>query len=110
MRSRDDEVQIGSRDYWFKVVEFLQQNWALIDSQDSGSVKVWFFGDDSGVFDELDFKSQIEASDALWRNGFRRFTDDAESRKLLRPPAPPFVRRPNPNGPIYSGGRFWMGI
>lgn len=25
------EVEIINRDYWFKVVEFLQQNWALID-------------------------------------------------------------------------------
>ncbi len=24
-------VEIRSRDYWFKIVDFLQQNWALID-------------------------------------------------------------------------------
>jgi len=28
---RDKPVEIRSRDYWFKIVEFLQQNWALID-------------------------------------------------------------------------------
>jgi len=27
----DDEVKITSREYWFKVVEMLQQNWALIE-------------------------------------------------------------------------------
>ena len=27
----DKVVEIRSRDYWFKIVEFLQQNWALID-------------------------------------------------------------------------------
>ena len=27
----DKPVEIRSRDYWFKVVEFLQQNWVLID-------------------------------------------------------------------------------
>ena len=29
--SEDKTVEIRSRDYWFKIVEFLQQNWALID-------------------------------------------------------------------------------
>ena len=24
-------VDIRSRDYWFKIVEFLEQNWVLID-------------------------------------------------------------------------------
>jgi hypothetical protein len=28
---RDKAVEIRSRDYWFKIVEFLQQNWVLID-------------------------------------------------------------------------------
>ena len=27
----DDEVKITSREYWFKVIEMLQQNWALIE-------------------------------------------------------------------------------
>ena len=26
-----EEVSIASRDYWFKIVEFLQENWALVD-------------------------------------------------------------------------------
>jgi len=30
----DKPVEIRSRDYWFKVVEFLQQSWALIDQDD----------------------------------------------------------------------------
>jgi hypothetical protein len=25
-------VSIRSRDYWFKIVDFLQQNWALVDT------------------------------------------------------------------------------
>jgi hypothetical protein len=36
------EVCITSREYWFKIVEFLQQNWALIDSAEGNAV-VWFF-------------------------------------------------------------------
>jgi hypothetical protein len=34
----DETVEIRSRDYWFKIVEFLQQNWALIDEDERGAV------------------------------------------------------------------------
>jgi len=102
----DEEVPIVSRDYWFKIVEFLQQNWALIDSTDSGAV-VWFFGDTFGVFDEMEFASVAEAAEALWRNGFRRYAEDTETHKLIAVPKPPFRQRPHPNGPIYSSRRYW---
>ena len=32
MDMKKEGVQIGSRDFWFKIVDFLQQNQALIDS------------------------------------------------------------------------------
>ena len=99
-------VLIKSRDYWFKIVEFLQQNWALVDPHERGMI-VWFIGDTSGVFDEMLFSSEEEAEGALTRNGFRRFAHDLEAQSFLRPPEPPFVRRPHPNGPIYSSGGFW---
>jgi hypothetical protein len=102
----NDTVAIQSHDYWFKVVEMLQQNWALIDS-DSAGVVVYFFGDTGGVFDELRFPSTEEAAHALRRNGFRRYADDASASSSLRRPEPPFARRVHPNGPIYSSGRFW---
>ena len=41
-------MQIASRDYWFKVVEMLQQNWALIEPAERG-VTVFFLQDASGV-------------------------------------------------------------
>lgn len=102
----DGEIKIISRDYWVKVVEFLQQNWALIDHDASGGFIVWFIGDTSGVFDKLTFPSEEEAGRALLRNGFRRFTDDKQFAEFLKPPDPPFVSRDHPNGPIYSSGRF----
>jgi len=67
-----EEVSITSRDYWFKIVEYLQQNWALVDSAERGAT-VWFIGDTSRVFDEIAFSSADEAFRALTRNGFRRF-------------------------------------
>jgi len=99
-------VTITSQAYWFKVVDFLQTNWALVDSTDSGTV-VYFIGDTSGVFDRLTFESEGLAEGALRLNGFRRFQDDPQAAGVLRPPSPPFQQRPHPNGPIYSSGRFW---
>ena len=28
-----DDIEINSNQFWFKIVGFLQQNWALIESQ-----------------------------------------------------------------------------
>lgn len=101
-----DNIETQSRDYWFKVVDFLQQNWALIDPAEHGTV-VWFFGDTAGVFDELRFESEAAALKALNRNGFKRFSDDQEAQKFIAIPEGPFRRRSHPNGPIYSSGRYW---
>jgi hypothetical protein len=106
MNSTETEVHIQSRDYWFKIVEFLQQNWALIDATENGVI-VMFFGDTSGVFDQLSFSSSAEAENALLQNGFRKYADDAGAKGFIALPPPPFHHRPHPNGPIYSSGRFW---
>lgn len=99
-------VSISSRDYWVKIVDFLQQNWALVDADDMGRSRVFFVSDVSGVFDDIVLPSAAEAADALARNGFRRFSI-SDDLQFLRPPEPPFSRREHPNGPIYSSGRFW---
>lgn len=101
-----DEIAIVSRDYWFKIVDFLQQNWALVDPHENGAI-VWFVGDTSGVFDQMAFSSMEDAAVALRRNGFGRFAGDKMAQAMVRAPEPPFARRPHPNGPIYSSGRFW---
>ena len=100
------EVEIKSRDYWFKVVDFLQQNWALIDKVEDGAI-VWFFNDTSGVFDEMTFRSLGEAVDALAENRFQRYADQPEAAEFIRAPMPPFYQSEHPNGRIYSSGRFW---
>jgi hypothetical protein len=101
-------VPIGSQDYWFKVVDFLQQNWALIDvnSNDTGCT-VYFIGDTSGVFDRLAFPSTEDAERGLMRNGFAKFTDDKAAQGFIAAPKSPFVEKPHPNGPIYTSGKFW---
>ena len=108
MRFNETIVEIQNRDYWFKIVEFLQQNWALIDeSTDGKGCTVFFFGDTSGVFDRLHFSSVAEAEQALRRNGFARFAEDKKAQEFIAVPQPPFYEHPHPNGPIYSSGRFW---
>ena len=79
----EESVEIQSRDYWFKVVEMLQQNWALIDSLPDGSFKVLFVGDTSGVFDEIEFCSLEDAVSSLKRNGFSKYIDDPKAQKFM---------------------------
>jgi hypothetical protein len=101
-----ERVDIKSADFWVKVIEMLQQNWALIDEEPEG-VRVFFIGDTSGVFDEMTFPSIHPARQALGRNGFKRFADHPDMQSFLRPPSAPYHRGPHPNGAIYSSGRFW---
>ena len=102
-----EEIHIESIDFWVKVVEFLQQNWALVEPAPGKGANVYFIDDNSGIFDEMKFASFDEAITGLTRNGFKRFSEDASLRTFLSPPLKPFHRRPHPNGPIYSSGRFW---
>ena len=104
----DEAVEIRSRDYWFKIVEFLQQNWALIDEDATGGEwTVIFFGDTAGVFDRLRFPSVAEAEEALLRNGFKRYATDTKAQEFIGVPEPPVWESGHPNGRIYSEGRYW---
>lgn len=100
-----ESITIQSRDYWYKVIEMLQQNWALVDTSPIGAT-VYFVSDTSGIFDEMSFDSRAAAEDALHTNGFTRYAGDSSATAFLRCPEPPFTVRPHPNGPIYSSGRF----
>ena len=50
-------MEIKSTDFWFKIIEFLQQNWALIEEQSDSGCIVCFIHDASGVFDRMSFES-----------------------------------------------------
>lgn len=93
--------------WWVKVVEFLQQNWALPIPNAEGGVTVLFAGDTGRVFDRLSFSTEMEMVNALTRNGFEDFYATASLQAFLRPPAFPLTEGSPPNGPIYSSGRFW---
>jgi hypothetical protein len=106
MIGEGSQVSIGSRDYWFKIVDFLQQNWALVDTTAAGAT-IWFLSVSSGVFDQIEYQSDRDAELALLRNGFRQFAYDVDASKMMTPPVAPFQVQSHPNGPIYSSGRFW---
>lgn len=99
--------EITNEDYWFKVVDFLQHNWAVIQPSEHDGCKVYFFGDTSGIFDTLNFLNQTEAEVALKRNGFKLYADDSEAQQFIAKPRGSFEMRNHPNGSIYSSGRFW---
>ena len=101
-------VEIKSRDYWVKVVEFLQHNWALVDVQDDLSVMIYFMHDLGGVFDQMPMSSEEDAHTALERNGFEHYASTPSVQSFLNLPDEPFRRDEHPNGPIYSSGRFWV--
>jgi hypothetical protein len=103
----NDPIAIQNTDFWVKIVEMLQQNWAVIEAEDAEAVRVYFISDTSGVFDEMAFPSADAARESLDRNGFRRFAENSDLQSFLRPPSAPFRRTIHPNGPIYSSGRFW---
>lgn len=102
-------IALKSNDYWVKIVEFLQQNWALIEeNESSANVTIVFFGDTSGVFDTLNYPSKEDAVTALVKNGFYKYLDPNENfTEFIACPQPPFHWRDHPNGRIYSSGRYW---
>lgn len=105
--NRMDEVPtITSKDYWFKVVDFLQQNWAVIEKVESG-FRVYFFDDSAGIFDQLDFQIFTDAAQALIRNGFEQYDQAVDAQQFIGKPLDPFRRVKHWNGAIYSSGRFW---
>ena len=89
----NEPVAIQSADFWVKVVVMLQQNWALIEAEEKGDVRVYFVTDASGVFDEIAFSSASAAREALGRNGFKRFAENADLQTFLHPPSAPFRGR-----------------
>ena len=104
---KDEIVQIESQDFWIKIVGMLQQNWAVIETNNE-HVQVYFMSDRSGVFDVMEFDSEDDASKGLALNGFVRFAEDKEYEKFHDLPQPPYHKDTHPNGPIYSSGKFWV--
>ena len=99
-------IETANEDYWFKIVEFLQQNWAVIEPEGSG-FKILFFDDCSGIFDSIEFDSLEGAETALKRNGFGKYNEDQEAHDFIAKPKAPLRGGAHLINSIYSSGRFW---
>jgi len=100
-------ITINSTDFWIKVTGMLSQNYALVDKQDNGKFKIFFIGETSWVFDEIEFDSESEAVDGLVRNGFGRYSDNEDLHEFICLPESPFRQVEYMNEPIYSSGKYW---
>lgn len=74
-------VEIHSRDYWVKVIEMLQQNWALIDPEyEKGQVRIYFFLDlvppAPPFYRDEHPNGPIYSSGKFWRTGYPRYNSD----------------------------------
>jgi hypothetical protein len=74
----------------------------LIDKTPNGCT-VFFFGDTSGVFDQLLFSSVDQAEQALRRNGFARFAQKKEAQSFIAVSRPPFHEQPPQRTNIFVG-------
>jgi len=103
------EILTSSKEYWVKIVEFLQQNWALIEQAENNNyVTVFFINDASDVFDKIYYSSAEQAEQALLMNGFKLYNDPKEDfRKFISIPPPPYCSRKYSTRKIYSSGEYW---
>ena len=96
-------------DWYVKLVEMLQQNWAIIKLGET--TQIIFVNDPGDVFDIIEVKDQETAHDKLMQNGFDKFS--SPSRKSFRPLeeflTPPFkVVDTRERRNIYSSGEYWV--
>lgn len=79
-------IELNSETFWVKIVDFLQQNWALIEMIDD-KVIVYFIQDASMVFDKIEFKTIEDAEKGLLKNGFKLYLDNNENfQDFIVPP------------------------
>ena len=97
----NEPVAIQSADFWVKVVVMFQQNWALIEAEEKGDVRVYFVTDASGVFDEIAFSSASAAREALAQR-LQALRRECRSTDLSAPAVSAVPRS------IYSSGHFWQ--
>ncbi len=101
------EIHIDSDRYWMKVVDYLQQNWAVIERR-QGKYIVFFFDDLAGIFDSIEYGDETTAMQELRWNGFSPYDEESEETRSVIPcPEPPFYESSHWNGAIYSSGRYW---
>ena len=94
-------------DWYVKLVEMLQQNWAIIKLGET--TQIIFVNDPGDVFDIIEVKDQETAHDKLMQNGFDKFSSPSWKRPLDEILTPPFkVVDTGERRKIYSSGKYWI--
>lgn len=118
------EFLINSRDWWFKPVDMLVHNWALIESSCNKTATVYFFHDNGStksgsqnyklfqlkgrcaIIDSLEFENQDAAKLALGYNGFRQLETNAGPWDGNVPLGNFYDARATEEG-VYSKAGYW---
>ena len=119
--------EIGSRDWWFKPVEMLVHNWALIENNPNGTATVYFFHDQGlaknadprykysqlkgrcAVIDSLDFEDDALAECELEFNGFQQLSKRPGPWDGSEPFGTFYDARLSEDG-LYSRLGFWKSL
>jgi TFIIF-interacting CTD phosphatase-like protein len=108
-----EELEINNKDYLYKIIGFLQTNWAFVqpENSDTGGCIVKFVNNRSELMDELKFDSKDEAYSALKKNGFMgddEYLNKYRSNESMKKPLPPYTDNTKyESNRIYSSGRYW---
>lgn len=89
--------------FWFKFVEFQQENWALME-EDNGKYILYFFDATKGVFDFIEYDTEIVLRKELMYNSFERYEKEAFQMEI---PEGEFYVSEQAHRRIYSSGKFW---
>ena len=121
------EFFIKSREWWFKPVEMLVHNWALIETNSDETATVYFFHDNGitkngcqeyklfqlkgrcAVVDSLNFEDADTAEYALGHNGFQLLKRKAGPWDGSEPFGTFYDARATENG-VYSKEGYWKSI
>ncbi len=89
--------------FWFKPVEFGHHTWAVAEEMGQG-IRLFFFDVSKGVFDTLDYKSNIVMRKELQLNGFEKYEKEAIP---VEEPHGSFHISEQAHRRVYSSGKFW---
>ena len=103
--------KISNRDWYVKVLGMLSHNWALIEENKDNTATVYFFqdhadGDRPAIIDSLNFEDDLEAWDALTRNGFDLLKKNPGPWMGCEPKGYFYDARTSESA-IYSNGKYW---
>jgi hypothetical protein len=98
--------QRNQQNYWFKIVEFLPTNWALIEEHSDSKATVSFINDTSGTFDEITYDTLQQAVNEVMDNGFNLYSQAPYVHRFLKPLTLPSKPVQHINDVIPSNGHF----